>query len=200
MSVDDREDALSRNADRALPLRAASFQNPAFDRPREQITFSTPYWDRRKGGVRCNGLELERFAVPNCRRSWSAGLLLLALGSLLPLNCAKAQTQPNAGTLKTEIYFGSRTADGQVVGDQAWEEFVSQVVVPRFSAGLTVLDARGRSGANAPLDRVRVLVLIYPNSPDAQARLGEIKTEYKKRFGSARVFHTDQPIRVHEAD
>jgi hypothetical protein len=98
------------------------------------------------------------------------------------------------------VYFGLRTADGQAVGEQAWEEFVTQVVGLRFPAGLTVIEARGRSGASTSMDRVWVLVLVHPDSPDAQARLGEIKTEYKKRFGSARVFHTDQAIRVHAAD
>jgi hypothetical protein len=130
--------------------------------------------------------------VPTCRLSWSTGLLLFALCSLPSFDSAEAQTQPAADALKSEVYFGFRTADGQIVGEQAWEEFVSQVVLPRFPAGLTVIEAS--------MDPVKVLVLVHPNSPDAQARLGEIKTEYKKRFGSARVFHTDQPIRVHAAD
>src|SRR5689334_16206478 len=100
------------------------------------------------------------FALPNCRSLWSAGLLLLVLGALPPLGRAKAQTQPTADSLKSEIYFGSRTADGQTIDDRAWEQFVTQVVGPRFPAGLTVVDARGRSGADAALDRVRVLVLV----------------------------------------
>src|SRR5689334_5594016 len=133
---------------------------------------------------------MEVCAVPKCRSSWSAGLLLLALGALSPLDRAKAQTQPTADTLKSEIYFGSHMVDGQMVGDQAWEEFVTQVIGPRFPAGLSILDARGRSGATAVLDRVRVLVLVHPNSPEAQARLDAIKAEYKKRFGTAPVFHT----------
>ena len=138
--------------------------------------------------------------MPTCRLSWSTGLLLFALCSLPPFDSAEAQTQPAADALKSEVYFGLRTADGQTVGEQAWEEFVSQVVVPRFPAGLTVIEARGRSGGSASMDRVKALVLVHPNSPDAQARLGEIKTEHEKRFGSAGVFHIDQTIRVHAAD
>ena len=99
--------------------------------------------------------------------------------------------------MKSEIYFGLRSADGQAVGENAWEEFVAEVIMPRFPEGLTILDARGRSGGSASLDRVKVLVLVHPNSPDAQTRLGEITTEFKKRFGSARVFHTDQPVRAY---
>jgi len=31
-----------------------------------------------------------------------------------------------------------------------------------------------------------------------QARLSEVKAEYKKRFGKAGVFHTDQPVRIQD--
>lgn len=137
--------------------------------------------------------------MPNRRSSWSKGLLLLALAALPPPGRAKAQTPPAADTLKSEIYFGSRAADGQTVEEQAWDAFVAQVVAPRFPAGLTIVDARGRSGANVALDRVRVLVVVHPNSPEAQARLAEVKAEFRKRFGSAGIFHTDQPVRVHAA-
>jgi uncharacterized protein DUF3574 len=134
--------------------------------------------------------------VTNCRWSRRRGLLLVALSSLALPARVDAQTPLTADALKTEIYFGLR-ADGQAVADQAWEAFVAQVVVPRFPEGLTILDGRGQSGAGASLASVKVLVLVHPNSPGAQTRLGEIKTEFKKRFGSARVFHTDQPVRVH---
>jgi uncharacterized protein DUF3574 len=137
--------------------------------------------------------------MPNSLPSWIAGSFLV-LCSLSPLESVSAQAQLAADSLKSEIYFGSRTADGQTVGERAWEEFVAQVIAPRFTAGLTILEGRGRSGATAELGRVWVLVLVHPNSSDAQARLGEIKTEYKKRFGSVGIFHTDQLIRTHAAD
>lgn len=138
--------------------------------------------------------------MPNFRLSWNAGLLLLAGCLFLLLERASAQTQSNVDALKSEIYFGSSTTGGQIVGEQAWEDFVSQVVMPRFPSGLTILEARGRSGGSAALDRVRLLVLVHPNNQDVQTRLGEIKMEYRKRFGSARIFHVDQPIRVHASD
>lgn len=138
--------------------------------------------------------------MPNRRWSRNAGLALLALCSFPLPERADAQTQPSADALKSELYFGLRTTDGQSIGEQAWEDFISEVVMPRFPAGLTVLEARGRSGGNASLDRVRVLVLVHPIGQDAQTRLGEIKAEYRRRFASARIFHIDQPIRVHAAD
>lgn len=102
-----------------------------------------------------------------------------------------------ADSLRSEIYFGSDTGAGQSVSQQAWEEFVDDVVVPRFPAGLTLIEALGR-GARTPggLTRTRVLVVVHPSGDDADTRLSEVKAEYRKRFGSAGVFHIDQPVRI----
>jgi hypothetical protein len=37
---------------------------------------------------------------------------------------------------------------------------------------------------------------VHPATAEAEARLSEIKAEYKKRFGSAGVFHVDEAVRV----
>ena len=131
----------------------------------------------------------------------AAGLLLAVLwwGEISPPPVA-AQGSPGADVLKSEVYFGQRTADGKDVEAQDWEKFVSEVVVPRFPEGLTVIEASGHSNGPGNLNPTRILVVVHPNSDDAQNRLQEIKAEYRKRFAGIGLFHTDQPIRVHEAD
>ncbi len=42
----------------------------------------------------------------------------------------------------------------------------------------------------------RLLLIVHPNTPDASAKLGEIKAAYIQRFGQRRVFHVDFPVRV----
>ncbi|MFG1420438.1 DUF3574 domain-containing protein [Roseixanthobacter liquoris] len=42
----------------------------------------------------------------------------------------------------------------------------------------------------------RLLLIVHPNTPDATAKLGEIKAAYIQRFGQRRVFHVDFPVRV----
>ena len=98
-----------------------------------------------------------------------------------------------AETLKSEIYFGS-----DAVSQPAWEAFLADVVAPRFSTGLTVLEALGRGQATvgAP-NPTRILVVVHRDGPDARTGLSEIKAEYQKRFAAARVFHTDQVVRGH---
>jgi hypothetical protein len=58
------------------------------------------------------------------------------------------------------------------------------------------MEAVGR-GPRTPggLTLTRVLIVVHPAGDEADARLGEIKAEYKKRFGSAGVFHIDHPVR-----
>ena len=71
------------------------------------------------------------------------------------------------------------------------------MVVPRFPDGLTVMEALGRGTRTAGgLTGTRVLIVVHAREADADARLGEIKAEYKKRFGSAGVFHIDQAVRI----
>ena len=118
-------------------------------------------------------------------------------------SAASAQMPPwrSAETLKTEIYFGLRLADGKTVSDEEWNKFLLEIVMPRFPDGLTVIDGVGRSANAAKVfNPTKILVLVHPNVGDAPQRISQIKSEYRKRFGSSGVFHTDAPIRIAPAD
>jgi len=151
-----------------------------------------------------DGLSLER-RRPVRNRSFylAAGLLIVALWSGgTRLQPATAQALAETDALKSEVYFGLRAADGKVVDAQAWEKFVTDMVVPRFAEGLlTILEASGRTG-NSPggLNPTRILVVVHPTGDDAPSRLQEIKAEYRRRFAGTGIFHTDQPVRVHSGD
>src|SRR5215203_2583111 len=112
--------------------------------------------------------------------------LLALLVMLVPATVvgASAQSTPaDANATKTEIYFGSDLGDNTAVSQEAWEGFVADVVVPRFPAGITVVEALGRGRSTVgPLTRTRVLIVVHPGDPDTQARLTEIRAEYKTRF------------------
>src|SRR5215207_8270431 len=88
--------------------------------------------------------------------------LLAFLVMLVPATVvgASAQSTPaDANATKTEIYFGSDMGDAEAVSQEAWEAFVADVVVPRFPAGITVVEALGRGRSTVgPLSRTRVLV------------------------------------------
>jgi hypothetical protein len=46
------------------------------------------------------------------------------------------------------------------------------------------------------LTRTRILIVVHPSGAESDALLSEIKAEYNERFGSAGVFHIDQPVRI----
>ena len=131
------------------------------------------------------------------------GVLALCALALAFSNVATVQAQApwrSADTLKTEIYFGLRTDGGRLVSEEDWGKFLVEVVVPRFPEGFTVIDGAGRS-ANAaksgnPVNPTKILVLVHSNVGDSQDKLAQLKEEYRKRFGSGGVFHTDMPIRI----
>lgn len=131
-----------------------------------------------------------------------AVLALCAL-ALVFASIATVQAQApwrSADTLKTEIYFGLRVADGKLVSEEDWNKFLAEVVVPRFPTGLTVIDAAGRSAntpkTSDPANPTKILVLVHPNVGNSQDKLAQVKEEYRKRFGSGGIFHTDMPVRI----
>jgi hypothetical protein len=132
---------------------------------------------------------------------------VLALSVLAVAFVAVTQAQAqapwrSADTLKTEVFFGLRQPDGKSVSEADWSKFLAEVVVPRFPAGLTVIDGAGRSaGTGEAINPTKVVVLVHPNVGDSQDKLSQIKAEYRKRFGAnAGIFHIDAPARIAPAN
>ena len=122
--------------------------------------------------------------------------LVLAAAGVSQVPHASAQSAATAA-VKSEVYFGLRSADGRTIGSADWEGFLAEVVAPRFPAGLTVIEASGRSqGAGATLNPTRILVLVHPATDEAEKNLRDVKAEYRKRFGGTGVFHTEQAVQI----
>lgn len=110
---------------------------------------------------------------------------------------------PEASVIQTQLYFGLRSADGEGVSEQAWARFLAEIVTPRFPDGLTVLNAHGQSlrrGAAQPEDvlagTTKLLIIVHPNTAEAQVAIGEIKAGYSERFHQISAFHVDFPARI----
>ena len=92
-----------------------------------------------------------------------------------------------------QLFMGRSGADGEVVSDAAWEEFLAESVTPRFPDGLTVVDARGQwRGDSGEIlrERSKVLVIVVPPGPEALHLTGEIAREYRQRFDQESVLRT----------
>lgn len=120
---------------------------------------------------------------------------LLASGSTV------AQT---AGMVETTLYFGLDLPEGGAVSEDQWAGFLADAVTPRFPDGFTVLDAYGQwrdpGIPDTPVVReaTRVIIIVHPQTADADQAIAEIKSLYKTSFGQKSVFHTEAQVRLVE--
>ena len=97
---------------------------------------------------------------------------------------------------RTELYMGRSIPDGRMVSEEAWENFLGEVVTPLFPDGFTVLAGRGQyreaSGVIAK-EPNHVLVFLYRKADRKRARgnIEKIRGEYKKRFAQESVLRVD---------
>ncbi|MEP9376780.1 DUF3574 domain-containing protein [Aquabacter sp. CN5-332] len=127
----------------------------------------------------------------------SAAFLLLGLaGAAAQAPAPGWQATPWADSvmLQSELRFDLESPDGTGVSDQQWARFLTDTILTRFPDGLTVLNAEsvGKAGTAG----ARLVMIVHPNTPDAATKLGEIRAAFAQRFGGAKVFHLDFPVRV----
>lgn len=112
----------------------------------------------------------------------------LSAALTLTLACAPSLGHPSPASATVErLYFGRSIGDTALVTDAAWQQFLEEVVTPRFS-GFTSWRAEG--GWRDPAGKtVRepslVLELVLP-SP-ANTAIEEVIAEYKRRFAQQSV-------------
>ena len=87
--------------------------------------------------------------------------------------------------LTIDLLFG-RGSGGLTVSESAWTRFLAQEITPRFSDGLTVLDAAGQwrnpQGGGILRERSKVVMIVTPDDSTVQERIDAIATAYKRQF------------------
>ncbi|WP_127088511.1 DUF3574 domain-containing protein [Aquabacter cavernae] len=96
--------------------------------------------------------------------------------------------------VQSELRFELESPDGKGVSAQQWNQFATETVRPRFSDGVTVLEASTLTATG--IAGVRVMLILHPNTPDALAKVGQITADYARRFGGAKATRLDYPVRV----
>lgn len=147
------------------------------------------------------------------REAWRCAALLLAgllLSTGLPPAPARAEEAAPA-TLKpgisvvmieTKLLFGLASADGSGVSEQEWESFLASEVTPRFPDGLTVIAAYGQvkgeahGTAQVVREGMRLVLIYHPDTPEAAAKLAEIRKLYSERFHQWGVLQVTNAVRV----
>jgi hypothetical protein len=88
------------------------------------------------------------------------------------------------------LFFGRNIPAGGTVSEAQWEEFVRDVVTPRFPKGLTVWQGKGQwldPRGNVVREDVYVVEILHDPIAADDAAITIIATEYKKRFGQDAV-------------
>ena len=131
-------------------------------------------------------------------------LLVLLLLALAVGGCVTETSRGDGGRLsaerpakasvwtRTELYFGG-------IATEPWDQFLAEVVTPKFPAGLTVLDAHGQwLGRDAEVHRLptRILLILHPGTTTTDATLEDIRREFKARFHHESVLRIDSPAKV----
>jgi len=119
-------------------------------------------------------------------------LLVGGCANLLPApRCPAGQQR-----LRTaQLFFGRDVAGRPQVSEAQFRRFLDEVLTPRFPDGLTILDGGGQwKGAENRLIREssKVVLIVLPHTPDANARLDAVRAAYRQRFGQDSVLLVTQ--------
>lgn len=136
------------------------------------------------------------------RNTFASGLasgLVLGLAAGL---CACATAPPRAACQPGEqpatidsLYFGTATPQGPVSPEQ-WQQFLGEVITPRFPAGLTSWAAAGQwrdGGGTIQKESSYVLHVVHPQVPKDDSAIREVIAIYKARFHQEAVLRVRSP-------
>lgn len=102
---------------------------------------------------------------------------------------------------RTELYFGRSIAGGGVVSDEQWEQFLAEVVTPRFPNGFTGVKAIGQyrdKSGKIISEPSQILIFLYPKKDKrtCSVKIEEIRAAYVKRFDQESVLRMDMRTSV----
>ncbi len=103
-----------------------------------------------------------------------------------PLSAAAAP----AALQRTELYFGG-------IAPLSWNDFLAQVVTPRFPDGFTWFDTHGQwqtSTGEVTKQDSRVLIILHAANPDKDRLIEEVRELFKTRFHELSVLRADAPV------
>ncbi len=99
--------------------------------------------------------------------------------------------------VQTELFFGRSIPAGGEVTEEAFQQFLEEVVTKEFPAGLTVCDAYGQQqdeGAPITKQKTKVVLLVHQKTESNEDAVERVIAAYRQRFGKPQVMHTEQAV------
>lgn len=121
------------------------------------------------------------------RRAAWALMLVAASGACTWWGAAPSAASPVSMSVQLldRLYLGRAQPDGSEVSDEAWAEFLRDVVTPRFPHGLTVLSGQGQwrnAQGHVDTERSFVIELVHADTALETADVRAVVAAYKQRF------------------
>lgn len=128
--------------------------------------------------------------------------LFAALALMMLLPAAPAFAACPAGLspmLHVRIYFGTLIPpQNKRITDSVWDDFLARTVTPRFPAGYTIYDAKGRwrDTQTKVIGRepTRIVEVDAPDSGELRAKVEEIRKTFQTRFHQQAVGLVTEPV------
>ena len=129
------------------------------------------------------------------------GVFLIVPGCVVhaPILLHKHENTSFQTLISDRIYFGRSIPGGGVVSEADWDKFLSEVVTPRFPAGLSVWRAQGQWRGNDSIivhEESSILDLLHPDDETSEQSVQVIMIEYKVRFKQEAVLRVRDSVSV----
>jgi Protein of unknown function (DUF3574) len=124
------------------------------------------------------------------------GLLSIEAGEAAAADRCRAPLEP---WTQVELYFGRDLGDDAIVSEEAFQDFLAEIVTPLFTDGLSVVDVAGQfrdSAGTIVREPTKLLILLVPDAAGVAPDVETIVAAYKERFDQQSVLHAEQPVCV----
>jgi hypothetical protein len=101
--------------------------------------------------------------------------------------------------IKDELYFGLSKPGGKIISEAEWQQFLNNVITPRFREGLTVMNADGQYlSQNGKLitEKTKLVILIYESNTVKNFQVREMVAKYKQIFQQESVLRTTSNVKL----
>ncbi|BAZ41219.1 hypothetical protein NIES4101_71810 [Calothrix sp. NIES-4101] len=101
--------------------------------------------------------------------------------------------------VKEELYFGLSKPGGKIVSELEWQQFLNNVITPRFREGFTVMNANGQYlSRNGKLIRenTKLVILIYQKHSHKNVQIQEAIAKYKQMFQQESVLRVTSNVKL----
>ena len=118
--------------------------------------------------------------------------LLLAAGCVSGAEPSEDCPDGYSRHIEFQLFFGLADSSGNQISDAEWEQFQTEVITPRFPAGMSVIDVKGQwrePDGDIQRENTRMVrgLMAAPDG-DGLRLVNEISDEFVRRFNQDPVF------------